>query len=370
MNNKFWRVFLNLALCFGILFSLSSMAAEGERPSVNFNHDQTTFPLRGLHTNAACEACHINGVFKGAPNTCEGCHNRGGASTAKLKPATHIPTVSDCSSCHVAQGWLPARFSHSSFTQQTCAACHNNVTATGKPSNHMATNLTCDNCHRTSAWFPATSFNHLDSNNNPISSGCSSCHNGSKGTGKPIGHIFTSADCSSCHTSTSSWLGASFTHPSSGANCLGCHGPAANVTGATKMPAGKHIPIGGAQCSDCHSTSSWLGASFTHTPGAICANCHNGTMATGQTSKHIKTSAACDVCHKSGTTSWLPVTFTHDVSMTNCSSCHNGSTAPGKPTGHINTSSQCSACHTIVSWASATFNHNGVTGSTNCAISG
>ena len=64
------------------------MAAEGERPSVNFNHDQTTFPLRGLHTNAACEACHVNGVFKGAPNTCEGCHNRGGANTAKLKPAT------------------------------------------------------------------------------------------------------------------------------------------------------------------------------------------------------------------------------------------------------------------------------------------
>ena len=373
LTNKSWHVFVKLVLSMVMLFSLSAMAAEGERPSVNFNHDQTTFPLRGLHTNASCESCHTNGVFKGTPNTCEGCHNRGGANTAKLKPATHIPTVSDCSTCHVAQGWLPARFSHSSFTQQSCATCHNNVTAAGKPANHFATNLSCDTCHRTTAWFPASSFNHLDANNAPITSGCSSCHNGTKATGKPLGHIFTSADCSFCHASTSSWLGATFVHPSSGADCLGCHGPSANTAGATKMPVGKHVPISTFQCDRCHVTSSWLGVIFNHGRdrlGHACADCHNGSIATGKTSKHITTSSACDVCHQSGTSSWLPVNFTHDGNMTNCSSCHNGTAAPGKPTGHINTSSQCSICHTTVSWASATFNHSGVNGSTNCAQSG
>ena len=172
------------------------MAAEGERPSVNFNHDQTTFPLRGLHTNAACEACHVNGVFKGAPNTCEGCHNRGGANTAKLKPATHIPTVSDCSSCHVAQGWLPARLNHSMLTQP-CDVCHNGTTATGKPSVHVKTSESCGTCHKTTAWLPAA-FDHTKRG----SSTCSQCHNGLTATGKPSKHISVNpgVECDSCHS--------------------------------------------------------------------------------------------------------------------------------------------------------------------------
>ena len=339
-----------------MFFSLSSMAAEGERPNVNFNHDQTTFPLRGLHSNTACESCHINGVFKGTPNTCEGCHSRGGASTAKLKPANHIPTITDCSSCHIAQSWLPARFSHSSLTQ-SCLACHNGTSATGKPSTHIITTASCDVCHRTTAWFPAAGFDHVNLGGKT----CVQCHNGSTATGKPAKHIPTiplNRACSDCHLSTSSWLPALFTHSSPPGTCSGCH----NGSTATGKPSGHVRTTLG--CDSCHTTgtTAWLPAIFTHAPtDTDCKSCHNGTNATGKPAGHVTTAAQCSVCHTGGTSSWAVASGANHIGVTSatiCSTCH-GVGAIGKPSTHIAITLNCSACHRTTAWVPATFSHTG-----------
>ena len=415
-NNKFWRVFLNLALCFGFLISFSSMAAEGERPSVNFNHDQTTFPLRGLHSNTACESCHINGVFKGTPNTCEGCHNRGGASTARLKPASHIPTVTDCSSCHIAQSWLPARFSHSGLTQ-SCATCHNGTTATGKPANHIYTRGSCDSCHQTSAWIPAF-FAHDSS-----MVVCSDCHLRGSATKKPSNHQMTSQECSTCHR-VSAWTPATgFQHDSSTTDCLGCHRGVSKSPGSYSLAVNFHL-LGtvqgsnchtagasgwpfkgvalhdanmtsctschtyaqaavsypthanyGVQCSNCHLTSTFAGAHFSHTLANVavhsCISCHaTGQSGTPAPSNHsVKINGLfCDDCHR--VTTWSGASYSHAGVNSGCSDCHNDLTfAPPSPhpkpspPGHT-ISTSCQSCHNVSSWASAggSFTHAGLSG--------
>ncbi|WP_267239352.1 hypothetical protein [Paludibaculum fermentans] len=34
----------------------------------------TKFPLTGAHVQTQCSLCHVNGVYKGTPQTCDGCH--------------------------------------------------------------------------------------------------------------------------------------------------------------------------------------------------------------------------------------------------------------------------------------------------------
>ena len=345
-----------------MFFSLSSMAAEGERPNVNFNHDQTTFPLRGLHSNTACESCHINGVFKGTPNTCEGCHSRGGASTAKLKPATHIPVVADCSSCHIAQSWLPARFSHNSLTQ-SCATCHNGTSATGKPSNHIFTRGSCDSCHRTSAWVPAN-FSHDGSMTD-----CKGCHLTGTATKMPIGHIaIGSSQCSECHQ-TSAWSPTSFNHTGSVTACSTCHDGAGS---ATHKPAG-HLNTS-LECSSCHATGAWVPANFKHTIANVGAHscsdagCHSSLPRTIAPPSHGGkiTGLYCDDCHR--VTTWHTVVYLHAGVSSGCANCHNTSFDPqptNKPFGHTS-ATNCEACHgSRTSWASSVsngFSHAGRAG--------
>ena len=71
-----------------LLFSLHAMAADTPTTGRDFNHDATGFPLNGGHATAACENCHIGGVFKGTPKICEECHALGKRVVATPKPTT------------------------------------------------------------------------------------------------------------------------------------------------------------------------------------------------------------------------------------------------------------------------------------------
>ena len=368
-TNKSWHVCVKLALCLVMLFSLSSMAAEGERPNVNFNHDQTTFPLRGLHSNTACESCHINGVFKGTPSTCEGCHSRGGASTAKLKPATHIPVVADCSSCHIAQSWLPARFSHNSLTQ-SCATCHNGTSATGKPTNHIYTRGSCDSCHKTSAWIPAY-FSH-----DSTMIVCSDCHLRGSATKKPNNHQMTNQECSSCHRVTAWTPATGFAHSASTTDCLGCHRGVSRSAGVTSRASNYHL-VTTVQCSNCHIAGV---ASWPFNPPAkhdstmtTCTSCHSYAMAKSANNIHnsLSTNIQCSNCHN--TSFFTGANFSHTVAtvaLHSCVSCHvtgqSGSPAPSSHSGKL-TGLFCDDCHRVTAWLPASYSHAGVnSGCTNC----
>ena len=97
-------------------------------------------------------------IHKGVvPGGCQSCHN---GSTAKTKPARHIPTTQSCDVCHRTTTWIPANFRHTGVVMGSCATCHNGVGAKTKPAKHVITMQSCDTCHRTNAWLPTLSESH------------------------------------------------------------------------------------------------------------------------------------------------------------------------------------------------------------------
>jgi len=174
-----------------------AFAQAPESGAVKFDHIKTGFILTGAHTQVRCSNCHIQGVYRGTPRNCAGCHIAGGRAKVSAKPTIHIPTTESCENCHRTSSWSPARFNHNSAAPGSCSTCHNGTTAKGKSSTHISTTASCDTCHRTTGWTPAT-FKH-----NGIAPGtCATCHNGTTAAGKPSGHISTTASCDTCQRTT------------------------------------------------------------------------------------------------------------------------------------------------------------------------
>src|SRR5215472_1029393 len=95
------RAVLALALWLCALTPASAVQRTG------FDHLTTGFELRGAHRDLSCEYCHVQGVFKGTPRTCQGCHTIGGQISATSKPPPHIPTTEQCVLCHAIYNFTP-----------------------------------------------------------------------------------------------------------------------------------------------------------------------------------------------------------------------------------------------------------------------
>jgi nitrate/TMAO reductase-like tetraheme cytochrome c subunit len=230
----------------------------------------------GLST--ACVTCHISDFN----NTNSPSHAAAGFSQ-------------DCRQCHAAASWQGTTFNHA-IAKFPLAGAH--VTAT------------CAQCHKNNVYAG-------------LSTACITCHQTDfNGTNDPP-HVAAgfSQDCTICH-STANWQGASFNHSTSTkfpltgthvtATCAQCHKnnlftglSAACITchqtdfNGTKDP--NHAAAGFPQdCSVCHSTVNWQGASFNHSTStkfpltgthvtASCAQCHKNNVYAGL-------SAACITC--------------------------------------------------------------------------
>ncbi len=332
----------------------------GQNPNVTSINTSTHIPLPAGTT---CDTCHSTITFKGvwfhgippwnvstAPMTCSTCHS-GSYPAAIGKNPTHIPTTDDCISCHTQANtssfttFTGAAFSHNGLPPGTCGTCHSINSATHIP---QSAGNACDTCHTNAiTGLPGSAtptflnviFHQTTVGANPTGS-CTTCHSGSYisvgALAKNLGHLATTADCGSCHTKANT----------------------ANYT-------------------------SFLGASFSHTPGTYavfptgtsatprCDSCHNGSTATGKQPTHVTTTGDCIACHTNSTTGCpncvtfygVPydhtnaaagvaayITFPVAGSTPNprCDSCH-GSTALGKSTGHISTTDDCMTCHTPAS---------------------
>ena len=374
------------------------------------------FPLLGVHAMLECSDCHKSaavGQFAGLSTACLTCH------TADFQNAINpdhkssaFPTT--CESCHSADTWFDAKFDHLKFTgfaltgahaTLACTACHIGGKFAGTPAdcygchakdytgsknpNHVQAGFPqqCQLCHTTIAWSPAT-FDHTRYTNFPL-------------TGAHV-----SVPCATCHTDN--YAG---TLPT---NCYGCH--AKDYSNTATMPGVPNHVAGNfpQDCSLCHSTSSWLGATFDHSKTTFaltgahvsvpCATCHTdnyaGTLPTNCYGCHTKdyNSTAtiagvpnhvtlrypqdCTMCHT--TTTWLNAMFNHNNTPfpltgfhvnvpcaschiggvfagtpTDCYSCHkadyNGTTNPNHASAGFPTT--CQTCHTTTSWLGATFNH-------------
>jgi hypothetical protein len=109
---------------------------------VNFDHDQSKYPLVGLHVVVTCGQCHTTQRFNDAPKECSGCHAKDDVHNGGLGK--------QCAECHNPNGWKMWDFDHATHTRFPllgahakigCADCHI------RPQNVVKPSMICGTCH-------------------------------------------------------------------------------------------------------------------------------------------------------------------------------------------------------------------------------
>ena len=210
--------------------------------SARFSHD--TYPLTGRHGSISCSRCHVNNVYAGTPRTCVGCHQANYNATTNPRHA-QAGFSTACDSCHTTSSWFGARYTHLNYTltgahlTASCASCHANGVYAGTPRN-------CAGCHLPD-YNATTSPNHQAAN--------------------------FPTTCETCHSSTSTWRGATFNHSfpittgkHSGISCGTCHTNPNNYQVFTCLVCHEHNKT---KMDDTHKSTG--GYSYT---SAACLQCH------------------------------------------------------------------------------------------------
>ena len=264
-------------------------------------HLATAFP------GTSCPACHLNAFT--FPFTAHGAPAEAHVSVASGFDLVGAHDVLPCARCHDLGSGAPL---FAPRNQTDCIACHR--------ANYQAQHgavpgwpTTCLSCHTTSTFKGAT-FDHASGSGGFTLLGahaqltCTKCHDAATWT--PLFAPRDQNDCITCHR----------------ANYQAQHGAA---------------PGWPTTCLSCHTTSTFKGATFTHTtPG-------------GFTLVGAHTQLVCTKCHDA--TTWTPL-FTPQ-SNTDCIACHRATyqaqhgRTPGWPT-------TCLTCHTTSTFQGATFDHD------------
>ena len=363
-------------------------------------HEQTSFPLVGVHAKNDCNSCHkteTNIKFKPIGLACVDCHTKD-FKAAQNPNHEKLKLSNDCASCHTAvPDWAGAAFpDHNEFypltgghavianecekchiggkfagTPTECVGCHNpDFKKTVNP-DHVSLGLStdCASCHTTAigwspskfanhdAYFPLTGAHatiandcakcHKNGNFSKMSSDCSSCHNNEFQTAQNPNHLALgfSKDCATCHTTAPGWSPATFSDHD------------------------KYYPLREAhtlaKCSECH-----IGGNFSNTP-KDCNSCHKTDYKSSKNPDHVTMglSSDCASCHttKPG---WRPTTFDHNAYYpltgghsavaNNCTKCHSSGNVKDTPT-------ECSACHDKDFKTTVNPNHVSLKFSNDCA---
>lgn len=293
-----------------------------------FDHNQTRYPLRGMHQNVACTQCHTKPVFTNVGQRCADCH----ADIHRRQFG------SSCEQCHTVRGWqvsvqqvqqhfnrFPLLGTHATLE---CDSCHKSAAVgqfqglstqcyschaqdyqgtTGPNHAPAGFSTTCNECHNFDTWF-GVNFNHLQY------------------TGFALTGMHATLQCNQCHINNK--------FKGTPADCVGCHLP-----DYQKTTNPNHVAFAFPQtCQTCHSTSGWSPANFSH-----------NTVGFALTGAHA--TLQCIQCHTNNN---------YKLTSGACSTCHmkdyNGTTNPNHVQATFPTT--CDSCHSTVSWAGASFNHN------------
>lgn len=371
-------------------------------------HNTTSFNMGGVFDHGvlarhpiACKSCHdgvnakgkiSNHIATSSSSDCSNCHNTstfvGGFVDHATDPSV-IGTGVKCTDCH--DGTHTRDYVDSTgttvtlpipgvpTTPQTLVDIHTNATNQGKG---------CGDCHTAGGSFALATVDHSGFGSvGNITPGtvCSDCHDGSIATGKPANHLVTAQDCGACHDPQSdNWAGAGFDHSTisiagttSTPTCVSCHdGSTATGQSAT------HVPTSGQDCLVCHGSTGFTSfalASFDHAAAGINSNCvschdgqtHDGIVVVAKPTGHIPTSKDCSDCHddmtngptingtsSSGFATATPfVNTVHPAYTTGCRTCHNVTynnslyQAKSHPIDSVHDTVdangwECNACHT------------------------
>lgn len=249
-------------------------------------------------------------------------------------PNPHGKFKEDCSLCHRADGWKPARiskdFNHEKFgvpltgahASVPCMSCHTSLDFAMAPTG-------CVDCHS-------------DVHNGELGTDCSRCH-GTRSfvdrndqirlhrlTRFPLAGAHVTLDCEMCHRFAApgalSWVNTP-------TDCQSCH---IDQYMAVKNP--DHVGAGFSKdCAMCHNEQTWLHVRFDHNDTSFPL-----------TGAHV--SVACTSCHIGGVYSGTP---------TACVSCHQNDYDATNDPSHAAAgfSTTCTECHNTKSWGGAQFDH-------------
>lgn len=380
-----------------------------DRTRMQREHSTFRFPLTGAHLGLDCQSCHTpqpqgHAVYLTTPTECMACHRADYDATSEPDHG-EAGFSTDCASCHGTTTWVDASYDHAStdfpltgaHKSEPCSSCHGDGVYDGKDTdcfachaddynsasepNHREAGFPteCTNCHDTKTWTGAT-FDH-DASDFPLtgahkSEPCSSCHGDGVYQGKDTECYACHADdfnaasdpdhgdagfpheCATCH-STQTWVGATFNHSNTDFPLSGAHA--------------------GAACRDCHGDGVYQGKS------TLCVDCHRDEYTQSTAPHHVAAHFAttCEDCHS--TNSWsggqydhaatdFPLTGAHRAAA--CSSCHADAVYQGKSDdcydchkaeyddardpNHRTAGfpTDCAACHGTNTWDGATFDHD------------
>jgi hypothetical protein len=362
-----------------------------------FDHSLTRYPLTGLHSQVACQQCHIPGPDKQpryigiAFDKCSDCHtdpHRGGFSQT-------------CQSCHGTAGWkkisapaLNRTFDHfrtrfpllgrhaevdcvqchagGDFTRtlvfQKCADCHRPDPHGGQFSKR-AGGSECTSCHTVDGFKPAVfGLKEHASTAYPLQGRhatlqCAQCH---IPKGKATVYKMKFQQCTDCHRDEHA---GQFAAPPHFNSCEHCHTPQRFVPSTFGLRRHNETPFGlsgshvAVACGDCHQPSAGFRPKPTaryHWQDLACTSCHADPHQ-GRFFKFMRQTTAsgkrleCEACHSSE--SWqefsrfdhsrtgFPLIGAHGV--TKCTGCHE---PPAPEAGLINADfkaapAKCEACH-------------------------
>jgi hypothetical protein len=274
------------------------------------------------------------------------------------------------------------------LSSAACVTCHlKDFQGTTNP-NHVTANFpqTCNQCHSTTTWlnatfdhnstgFPLSGLHtvppractdcHVNNNYNLTTNACVSCHlKDYQGTTNP-NHVTSNfpQTCDQCH-STSTWLNATFNHDSTGFPLTGTHTVPPRT--CTDCHVNNNYSLNSTLCYTCHQkdyTGTTNPAHATAGFPTTCELCHDTTNWTNSTFNHNNTAfpltgshivppRVCTDCHVNGNYTTLPTT---------CIGCHqtdyNNTTNPGHAAQSQFFPTTCTTCHSTTAWTGATFNH-------------
>ncbi|HEY8278093.1 MAG TPA: hypothetical protein VIH99_00625, partial [Bdellovibrionota bacterium] len=211
-----------------------------------FDHFQTLFPLRGMHEELSCDACHTatQSRFpksKSVMHTYVWPHPHGQCINCHKDPHRN-EYGKDCASCHLEDFWANQKNFHKNFTLKgaheilTCAECHTG----GKRLSGMSDN--CVGCHQKDDVHGGTLRNCKDCHRQNFWENASFKHNLSR---FPLRGAHRTLDCVACH-STGVYKGMQTT-------CVSCHRQTAlSFTGTPN-----HALLLDRACSECHNQFSF-----------------------------------------------------------------------------------------------------------------
>jgi hypothetical protein len=315
----------------------------------------------------------------------------------------------DCSVCHQADKWVPARvsrqFDHSrlgfaltgAHGSASCRACHATLDFKGATTECVGCHedihrgefgQDCARCHTPRSFLDRAAMSRLhQSTRFPLagahlaadcqachtgaaqgqlqfvnrSSDCVDCHRSSYQTAKDPDHVAGGfpTDCSQCHAVTL-WQRARFNHDATVFPLTGAH----RAIACNKCHLNNKFSGTATTCVGCHQQDYTATTAPSHSAAHFptdCSTCHSTTAWTGAFFDHSQTqfpltgahkTLACDQCHGSGVYQGL---------TTACSGCHQQdyarTTNPNHQAAQFPT--DCTSCHTTTAWTGATFDHDG-----------